>query len=46
MTFVSARSVLLAALAALLVPLSAQAVSKKLTLLVTGDNWGEIAPCG
>jgi hypothetical protein len=26
--------------------LAAQAEAKKLTLLVTGDNRGEIAPCG
>lgn len=45
---ISPRPLHLAALAALLLlPLSAQAGgSKKLTLLVTGDNWGEIAPCG
>ncbi|MCY1045983.1 MULTISPECIES: hypothetical protein [Corallococcus] len=36
----------LAALALLLLPLVAGAAPKKLVLLFTGDNGGEIAPCG
>jgi hypothetical protein len=34
------------ALAGLLAASAVEAAPKKLTLLVTGDNWGEIAPCG
>jgi len=40
------RTLSLAALAGLLAAGAADADSKKLTMLVTGDNWGEIAPCG
>ena len=36
----------LLALLLLCLPLAAFAAEKKLTLLVTGDNGGEIAPCG
>ncbi|CAM3280407.1 MULTISPECIES: hypothetical protein [Corallococcus] len=36
----------LVALALLLLPLVAGAAPKKLVLLFTGDNGGEIAPCG
>jgi hypothetical protein len=36
----------LLALLALCLGLSASAAPKKVTLLVTGDNGGEIAPCG
>ncbi|WP_279637155.1 hypothetical protein [Corallococcus sicarius] len=36
----------LAALGLLLLPLVAGAAPKKLVLLFTGDNGGEIAPCG
>ena len=36
----------LAALALLLVPFVAGAAPKKVVLLFTGDNGGEIAPCG
>jgi hypothetical protein len=41
---VSARK--LAALALLLLPLVAGAAPRKLVLLFTGDNGGEVAPCG
>lgn len=34
------------ALLALCLGLAAEAAPKKLTLVVTGDNGGEIAPCG
>jgi hypothetical protein len=34
------------ALAGLLAAGVAEAAPRKLTMLVTGDNWGEIAPCG
>ncbi|WP_268905924.1 hypothetical protein [Citreicoccus inhibens] len=34
------------ALALLLVPVWASAAPKKLVLVFTGDNGGEIAPCG
>ncbi len=30
----------------LMMPLVAEAAPKRLVLLFTGDNWGEIAPCG
>ena len=40
------RTLSMVALAGLLTASAADAASKKLTLLVTGDNWGEIAPCG
>jgi hypothetical protein len=40
------RQVALAALALLLVPFVAFAAPKKAVLLFTGDNGGEIAPCG
>ncbi len=36
----------LLALALLLIPLLAPATPKKLSLLFTGDNGGEIGPCG
>ncbi|WP_263451723.1 hypothetical protein [Hyalangium gracile] len=36
----------LAALALLLVPFVAGAAPKNVVLLFTGDNGGEIAPCG
>ncbi|WP_274378586.1 hypothetical protein [Stigmatella aurantiaca] len=39
-------SLLLAVLALLLVPFGAGAAPKKAVLLFTGDNGGEIAPCG
>ena len=31
---------------ALAVPLAASAAEKKLTVLFTGDNGGEVSPCG
>jgi len=40
------RALALVALALLLVPLGAGAAPKKVVLLFTGDNGGEIAPCG
>jgi hypothetical protein len=40
------RLTLLAVLALLLTPLVAGAASKQVVLLFTGDNGGEIAPCG
>ena len=40
------RQLALAALALLLVPFVAGAAPKKVVLLFTGDNGGEIAPCG
>lgn len=45
------RAMLIACAALLALPVLAQtpaagAVERKLTLLVTGDNRGEIAPCG
>jgi hypothetical protein len=40
------RPALLAVLALLLVPLVAGAAPKQVVLLFTGDNGGEIAPCG
>lgn len=43
------RTLSMVALAGLLAASAADAADaapKKLTLLVTGDNWGEIAPCG
>jgi hypothetical protein len=44
---VSPRAPGLAALALLLLlPLVAGAAPKKLVLLFTGDNGGEVAPCG
>jgi len=36
----------LLALALLLIPLLVSAAPKKLSLLFTGDNGGEIGPCG
>jgi hypothetical protein len=42
----SPRPLRLVALALLLLPLVAGAAPKKLVLLFTGDNGGEIAPCG
>ncbi|WP_256434327.1 hypothetical protein [Myxococcus sp. CA033] len=42
----SFRPLRLAVLALLLVPLVAGAAPKQLVLLFTGDNGGEIAPCG
>jgi hypothetical protein len=39
-------SLLLAVLALWLVPLGAGAAPQKAVLLFTGDNGGEIAPCG
>ncbi|WP_256559536.1 hypothetical protein [Myxococcus dinghuensis] len=42
----SGRPLRLAALAFLLLPLVAVAAPKKLVLLFTGDNGGEVAPCG
>ncbi|AGC46917.1 hypothetical protein MYSTI_05640 [Myxococcus stipitatus DSM 14675] len=42
----SMRSPRLAALAFWLLPLVAGAAPKQLVLLFTGDNGGEIAPCG
>jgi len=36
----------LVALVGLLLSLPAQAEAKKLTVLVTGDNWGELSQCG
>jgi hypothetical protein len=43
---VSGRRVLLALLALLLSPFVAGAAPKQVVLLFTGDNGGEIAPCG
>jgi hypothetical protein len=40
------RTFSFAALACVLAAGSALAAPKELTLAVTGDNWGEIAPCG
>lgn len=40
------RRLALAVLVLLLVPLGASAAPKKAVLLFTGDNGGEIAPCG
>ena len=40
------RALALTALALLLVPFVASAAPKKVVLLFTGDNGGEIAPCG
>jgi hypothetical protein len=40
------RLTLLAVLALLLTPLVAGAAPKQVVLLFTGDNGGEIAPCG
>ncbi len=40
------RRLALVALALLLVPWMASAAPKKVVLLFTGDNGGEIAPCG
>ena len=40
------RLTLLAVLALLLSPLVAGAAPKQVVLLFTGDNGGEIAPCG
>lgn len=40
------RTFSMVALAGLLTASAVEAAPKKLTLLVTGDNWGEIAPCG
>jgi hypothetical protein len=40
------RQLALAALALLLVPFVAGAAPKKAVILFTGDNGGEIAPCG
>ncbi|HLM42749.1 MAG TPA: hypothetical protein VK458_02725 [Myxococcaceae bacterium] len=40
------RPMLLALLALLLTPLMASAAPKQVVLLFTGDNGGEIAPCG
>ncbi len=40
------RLSLLAVLALLLLPLVSGAASKQVVLLFTGDNGGEIAPCG
>jgi hypothetical protein len=40
------RTFSMVALAGLLAASAAEAAPKKLTMLVTGDNWGEIAPCG
>jgi 2',3'-cyclic-nucleotide 2'-phosphodiesterase (5'-nucleotidase family) len=40
------QSSLLALLALLLLPLAADAEPKKVVLLLTGDNGGEIGPCG
>ena len=42
----SGRLVLLAVLALLLTPLVSGAAPKQVVLLFTGDNGGEIAPCG
>ncbi|WP_256569817.1 hypothetical protein [Myxococcus qinghaiensis] len=42
----SFRPLRLAALALLLLPFVAGAAPKQLVLLFTGDNGGEIAPCG
>ena len=41
-----ARLCTLVALSSLTLAVAAQAEGKKLTLLATGDNRGEIAPCG
>jgi len=40
------RPLLLALLALVLTPWVASAASKPVVLLFTGDNGGEIAPCG
>ena len=40
------RPTLLVLLALLLTPLGSGAASKQVELLFTGDNGGEIAPCG
>jgi hypothetical protein len=40
------RQLALAALVLLLVPFVAGAAPKKAVILFTGDNGGEIAPCG
>ncbi|MFY0524424.1 hypothetical protein ACN28I_15050 [Archangium gephyra] len=40
------RLTLLAVLSLLLTPLVSGAASKQVVLLFTGDNGGEIAPCG
>lgn len=40
------RTALLALLALLLSPVVAGAAPKQVVLLLTGDNGGEIAPCG
>jgi 2',3'-cyclic-nucleotide 2'-phosphodiesterase (5'-nucleotidase family) len=40
------RCIPLAAFACLLLSFTAHAEAKKLTLLVTGDNWGEVTQCG
>jgi len=42
----SLRPALLAVLALLLTPFVAGAAPKQVVLLFTGDNGGEIAPCG
>ncbi len=42
----SVRLTLLAVLALLLTPVVADAAPKQVVLLFTGDNGGEIAPCG
>jgi hypothetical protein len=42
----SMRPFLLALLALLLMPWGAGAEPKRVVLLFTGDNGGEIAPCG
>ncbi len=41
-----ARPILLALLALLLTPLVAGAAPRQVVVLFTGDNGGEIAPCG
>jgi hypothetical protein len=43
---VSVRLTLLAVLALMLTPVVADAAPKQVVLLFTGDNGGEIAPCG
>jgi 2',3'-cyclic-nucleotide 2'-phosphodiesterase (5'-nucleotidase family) len=43
---VKARFTLMALAVLLLLPLGAQAAPRRLVLLFTGDNQGEIAPCG
>jgi hypothetical protein len=40
------RLTLLAVLALLLTPLMSGAATRQVVLLFTGDNGGEIAPCG